>query len=86
MNYQSLVMMTAAVVVASAEAKSIAVDKKLTGRPVIGGFALGIFLFIFGMASQNVGAKFCYLVLITAILKNGDFLIAAINPTPRKAN
>jgi membrane protein CcdC involved in cytochrome C biogenesis len=80
MSYQNLVMTTAVVVAASAETKHITQDKKLVAKPIIAAFGLGIFLFILGMASENVGTKFCYLVMLTAILINGESLFAALTP------
>jgi len=84
MNYQSLVMTTCAIVAASAESKSITTEKKLVMRPIVGAFGLGIFLFIFGMANQSIGQKFCYLVMITAVLTNGNSLISMLTPKPQK--
>lgn len=72
MNYTSLAMGAAITVGVTAEAKHLVVDKKLAGKPVIAAFVLGVFLFIFGMASQPLASKFCYLIIITAVLVNGN--------------
>jgi hypothetical protein len=80
----NLVMVTAVIVGASAEVKSAVVDKKLSARPVLGVFALGIFLYILGMASQDLATKFCYLVIIAALLVNGAPVFEALNPQPKK--
>ena len=84
MNYSNLAMITAVTVAASAEAKSVTVNKKLTAKPVVAAFLLGIFLFIAGMASETVAQKFCYLIIITALLTNGTALFNALNPAPVK--
>lgn len=84
MNYTNLAMTTAVIVAVSAEAKDLATNKKLSGKPVIASFALGIFLFIFGMASESVATKFCYLVIVTAVLANGGPLFKALTPQPPK--
>lgn len=80
MNYETLVMTTAAVMVGSAEAKSLVEEQKLHGAPVVAGFGLGIFLFIIGMARQDIGVKFCWFIMITAILVNGAALFKALAP------
>lgn len=86
MDYQNLVLTTAVVVGGSAEIRSAVVDKKLTAKPILAVFALGIFLYIMGMASENVASKFCYLIIVTALLVNGQPLFNALNPTltPKK--
>lgn len=81
MNYDNLVMTTAAIAVGSAEIKSVMVDKKLAAKPVVAGFALGIFLFIIGMASPKIGSLFCYFIIITALLVNGEPLFKALQPS-----
>ena len=74
MSYTTLAVTTSVVAVVSAEAKHLADKKPLEMKPVIGGFILGVFLFAFGMVNENVATKFCYLVIITALLLNGSKL------------
>lgn len=81
MDYESLVVTTVAVMVGSTEAKSVVTQKKLTGKPVVAGFGLGVFLFIIGIARQDLGVKFCWFIMITAILINGGPLFSALSPS-----
>ena len=84
MDYESLVVTACAVMVGSAEVKSVVSDKKLTAKPVLGGFGLGVFLFIIGIARQDLGVKFCWFIIVTALLINGGPLFAALSPTGTK--
>jgi hypothetical protein len=70
-NYTSTAMLTVLVAVGSGEAARIATKKPMVMTPVIGGFALGIFLFAFGMVSQPLAVKFCILIIVASLLKNG---------------
>jgi Na+-transporting NADH:ubiquinone oxidoreductase subunit NqrD len=80
MDYESLVVTTCAVMVGSTEVKSIVMDKKLTAKPVVAGFGLGVFLFIIGIAREDLGVKFCWFIIITALLINGGPLFSALSP------
>jgi hypothetical protein len=54
-------------------------------KPVVACFGLGIFLFVFSMASANLAQKFCYLCILVALLNNGTPLIAALVPPAKPA-
>lgn len=70
-NFTTLAVTTAVIAVGSTEARYLADKKPMEMKPVIGGFILGLFLFAFGMANENLAAKFCYLIIATALLTNG---------------
>lgn len=78
-------MLTCAVVCASTEVKSVADGHGLTMKPVVACFGLGIFLFVFSMASTNLAQKFCYLCIAVALLRNGIPLITAVAPAAKTA-
>ena len=78
MGYTTLAMTTAVITAASSEAKLLADKKPLAMKPVIGSFILGLFLFAFGMANENLATKFCYLVIASALLMNGLKLFAIL--------
>ena len=80
MDYTSLVLITCLTVVGTGEAKGVVTGKKPTMRPVLAGFLLGVFLFIFGLASDSFGAKICYLVIVFALIANGLPLVQALTP------
>jgi hypothetical protein len=78
MSYTTLAVTTSVIAVVSSEAKYLAEKKPMEMKPVIGGFILGMFLFAFGMVNENVATKFCYLVIVTAILMNGSKLFSIL--------
>lgn len=78
MGYTSLAMTTAVIAALGAEAKLIAEKKPLAMKPVIGSFVLGLFLFAFGMADENLARKICYLVIASALLMNGLKLFSVL--------
>ncbi len=67
----SSALVTAAVVVASSEAKRIKNKQAPTIKPVLGGFMLGFFLLALGSANDHIANLFAILIVITAILTNG---------------
>lgn len=77
-----LAVTTVVVAVGSTEASRVVQGKNMAMSPVIGGFILGMFLFAFGMVNQQLAAKFCYLIIVSALLINGASLAKAL--TPRK--
>lgn len=83
MKYTGLVMLTVMVAVGSTEAKNLITQQKLTIQPIIGGFLLGIFLFIFGMINAELGSKFAYLAIVAALLTNGVPAFQALTPNKK---
>ena len=80
MDSTSLSMATVVIVVGTTEATRLADKKGLAMKPVIGGFLLGIFLFGLGMVNSDLTAKFCYLIIATALLVNGSVFAKALTP------
>lgn len=72
----SLAMTTALIVAGSTEASLIKRKKAPTMKPVIGAFILGTFLMVIGMASPDITVKFCWLIIVSALLVNGASLFA----------
>lgn len=75
-----LAILTVLVTVGSTEANRVLNGKPMDSSPVIGGFILGIFLFAFMMMHPQLGTKFCYLIIVSALLINGSGLMKALNP------
>ena len=80
MKYTGLVLLTVIVAVGSTEAKNLMTKQTLTMKPVIGGFLLGVFLFIFGMLNESLGTKFAQLTIVAALLANGVPTFQALTP------
>lgn len=80
-----LAIMTVLVTVGSTEANRIVNGKPMNISPVLGGFVLGIFLFAFLMVNPKLGSKFCYLIIISALLINGGGLTKALTVSPAAA-
>lgn len=74
----SLVIMTCVVVVALTEVKSVSSGSGLTGRPVLGGFLLGVLLFAFESINSEVTRKLCILIMVAALLYNGNTIAKAL--------
>lgn len=71
-SYVTHVMLAVLIVVASTEAKHmLSGKKKLEMRPVIGGFLLGIFLFIIGAVHENTGRAFAVIAVLSALVTIG---------------
>jgi uncharacterized membrane protein YdcZ (DUF606 family) len=81
-----LAILTVLVTVGSTEANRIVNGKKTESSPVIGGFILGIFLFAFMMVNPKLGSRFCYLIIISALLINGGGLTKALTVQKRTAS
>ena len=47
--------------------------------PVLGGFALGLFLFAAGIASERLASMLCLLFVVGSLLINGQNLFALLN-------
>lgn len=48
-------------------------------HPVIGGFALGLFLFAAGMINERIATLLCLLVVVSSLVINGAPLFAYFN-------
>lgn len=81
MDYTTLVFLTCLTAVGSTEINK-AVKHQTTPQqtypPIIAGFALGVFLFIFGMANEGLGARFCILIIAGSLLINGIPLFTSV--------
>lgn len=83
-NYTMTAVTTVAVVVGTAEATRLAKQKagdKNPGTvmgPVLGGFTLGLFLFAAGIASEHLATLLCVLLIISALLLNGQNLFSLL--------
>lgn len=74
-----LVILTVFLTVGSGEVKNVVTGKGFQIHPVLAGFVLGLFLFVFQALDTNVGNKLCYLVMIAALIINGGVAINALN-------
>jgi len=86
-SYTSTVLGTVVVAVGGAEVTRMANAKWNTDHPklkqhkvgsvmspVLGGFALGLFLFAFGIANEHLASMFCLLIVVASLLVNGKNL------------
>ena len=91
-SYTSTALTTVLVVVGGAEVTRLARQKQNADHPawkqweipsamspVLGGFALGLFLFAFGIASERLATLFCLLVVIGSLMINGTALFNMFN-------
>ncbi|MHB1357043.1 MAG: hypothetical protein ACYCZF_13830 [Anaerolineae bacterium] len=69
---------TAAVVGLSTEGVYLIQKKKMTVRPIIGAFVLGIFLLGISSANAELGKYFSVLILLTTALVNGPALLSVV--------
>lgn len=74
-----LPLLTVLVAVGSAEANRVVAGKPMVASPVIGGFILGIFLFTFMSINAQLTSKFCYLIIVSALIVNGDGLFKSLS-------
>jgi len=92
-DFTATVITTVVVVVAGAEVTRLANTKynaenpkqpakkvSTVMAPVIGGFALGLFLFAAGIASEYLASLLCLLLILSSLLINGQDLFTALNP------
>lgn len=77
MDYTTTAVLTVLVVVGGTEAKSLIKGQPPTLKPVVSGFLLGLFLFTFGLLSESLATKVCYLIVAASLLVNGLPLIQA---------
>lgn len=79
MGYTSLAMTTVVVMVGSTEASRMVKKQPPAMHPVVAGFAVGLFLFALGMASESLAAKFCVLIIVASLILNGMPLFQALS-------
>lgn len=92
-SYTLTAVATVAVAVAGAEVSRLAAIKHNadhprdvrpvigTMSPVLGGFALGLFLFAAGIASERLATMFCLLIVVASLLVNGQALFSVLTPS-----
>lgn len=78
-DYTSLVILTTFIAVGTTETKRYVTGQGPNLQPVLGGFFLGMILFILGMLSTNVASKFCYLIIASTLLVNGAATFTALS-------
>ena len=79
------VMTAVTVVVATSESNALLSRGTFTMRPLIAGFILGIFLFALDSANAKMSSVFITLIIITAILVNGEPLLKLLTAAPKTA-
>jgi hypothetical protein len=84
MDYTTTAVLTVLVVVGGTEATAVISGKPPTFKPVVSGFLLGLFLFTFGLLSESLATKICYLIVAASLLVNGIPLIQAVSGTKTK--
>lgn len=81
------VILTVLVIVGSGEARGIVTGKQPTFHPVLAGFFVGTFLYVFALINDDLTRKVCYFLIATALIINGAPVISQLNninthPTP----
>lgn len=66
------------VAVLSGELKSFASNKGFDMRPVVAGFLLGVFLYILQEVNESLFKAFAVLIIITAVVVNGNGIANAL--------
>jgi len=84
MDYSTTAVLTVLVVVGGTEASAAISGKPLPFKPVVSGFLLGLFLFTFGLLSESLATKVCYLIIAASLLVNGLPLIQAASGAKTK--
>lgn len=75
----TLTITTVLVTVVSGELRSFTKSKSFDMKPVIGGFLLGIFLYLLAEVSPALAKPLSALIIITAIVVNGNGIATALN-------
>lgn len=70
----TLTIVTVLVAVTGGELRSFKANKGFDMRPVVAGFLLGIFLYLLGEISPQLAKPFAVLIIITAVVVNGNGL------------
>lgn len=73
------VIMTAIVVTAGSTLVADQQDSKLTFKPIVGGWILGLILFIVATFAEDLARMFAILIMVTALLVNGSKLFGVVN-------
>jgi hypothetical protein len=79
MDFTSLVIITVLVTVGGSEAKRVTTGKPPDLSPVLGGFLLGLILFLLGIASEEITKDLCYLIIVSSLIINGTAVGTALN-------
>lgn len=79
------VITTVGVVVATSESASLIKRRSLSMRVVIGGFILGLFLFPLDSAQPELAKSVMILIVISALIVNGESLFKLIGMLPNTA-
>jgi hypothetical protein len=79
-DYTSLVILAVALTVGGTEINRLTNQKPVSLSPVLGGFLLGLMLFILGLVNETLATRFVYLVIVAGLLINGTATFKAITP------
>ena len=74
-----LIITSIGITVGIGEAKYLQTDKKVSMRPVIGGFVGGLILFAFDEAAPEVTKWLAVLIVVSALALNGTYLLDLVN-------
>lgn len=80
MDYPATVFLTCLTVAAGAESKRITHGQSFAGEPIVAAFVLGIFLYVFGFINEQLASMICALVIVGALIVNGQSIITALSP------
>lgn len=78
-----LVILTVLTIVGSGEARGIVTGKQPTFHPVLSGFFVGLFLYVFALINGDLAAKLCYLFIAFALIANGAPIVTALGNTTK---
>jgi hypothetical protein len=78
MSDANAVIMTSVVVATGVTLIADQQENKLSMRPIIGGWVLGLILFLIATFDDDIAKAFAVLVLVTAVLMNGTKVFAAV--------
>lgn len=67
-SYMSHIMTCVFIIVASTEAKRLLNKEKLSMRPVLGGFMLGIILFAIGTLNESLGKGMALIAVVSSLV------------------
>lgn len=80
-NSSGLVAIAVGTAVITTEIAQVVKGGKVTAKPVLGGFLLGVFLLGMAAINSSLGDAFAILVIIAALLTNGLTAISAATNT-----
>lgn len=78
MDFTSLVIITVVVTVGGSEAKRVTTGESVELTPVLGGFLLGMILFLVGIGSEEITTDICYLIIVSSLIINGAAISSAL--------